>query len=158
GSRQASVTSWSRSASRRENAVPQEPPPTTTTFTSGASHEVDRDRNPFELEAVSQLVLDPVPVVARDQPGVVDEEGEPRRAGARLRAVEQVQALAAARGRLPCSTQLLQEAVQLGSGDAPRVLRVQLLDPVEQASDAAAGLRRDGDDPGPLAKLTLDPR
>ena len=34
GSRQASVTSCPRSARSRENAVPHDPPPTTTTLTS----------------------------------------------------------------------------------------------------------------------------
>src|SRR5207249_4645713 len=115
------------------------------------SHEVDRDRNPVELEAVSQLVLDPVPVVASDEPRIVDEEAEPRRAGARLCAVEQVQALSSARRRLTGRPQLIQEAVQLGSGDAPGVLRVELLDPVEEAGDAAPRLRGHGDNPGPLA-------
>ena len=44
-------------------------------------HEVDRDGDALDLEPLAQLVLDPVAVVARDQPRVVDEEAEARRAG-----------------------------------------------------------------------------
>ena len=40
---------------------------------------------PCELEARAQLVLDPVAVVARDEPRVVDEDAEPRRPRAGLR-------------------------------------------------------------------------
>src|SRR2546421_4394129 len=124
---------------------------------STAPHEVDRDGNPLEVEAVAELVLDPVTVVARDQAGIVDEEAEARRARANLRAVEQVQAAAVARGRLARLAQLGEEAVQLAGADAARVLLEELLDLVEQARDAATALRRGGDDGRPLAEPCLDP-
>src|SRR5438552_3436265 len=98
GSRQARVTECPRSRSSHANALPQEPAPTTTARISlGASHEIDRDGDSLHLEALPELVLDPVAEVARDQSRVVHEEAEARRADAGLRRVEHVQALARAR-------------------------------------------------------------
>src|SRR5947199_8889382 len=97
----------------RENAVPQEPAPTTRICTgvasqppSGAADEVDADRDAVEVEARPQLVLEPVAVVARDQARVVDEDAEARRSRRHLRAVEQIQPLASPRRRLPRLAQL----------------------------------------------------
>src|SRR5947208_1652682 len=56
-------------------------------------HEVDRDRYALEAELVAQPVLDPVPVVARDEARVVDDEPEARRARLDLSAVQEVEAL-----------------------------------------------------------------
>src|SRR5262249_25782572 len=126
--------------------------------TSRASHEIDRDGNPCEAETLADPVLDPVPVVARDQARVVDEEAEARRARGALRAVEEVQPLRAAGRRLARAAQLGQEAVQLRGRDAGGVAVEQLLDAVEQPLDPAAGLRRDDLDLGPLAELRLQPR
>ena len=67
GSRQASVTSWPWSRRRRANAVPHEPAADDDDSSFGALDEVDRDGNALELEALAQLVLDPVAVVARDE-------------------------------------------------------------------------------------------
>src|SRR5262245_26310273 len=110
-SRQASVTACPRSPSRRANTVPHDPPPTTTAFMilgrrSFALDEVDRHGDTFEVEALAQLVLDPVPVVARDEAGVVDEDAKPRRPRRHLRAVEQPQAAAALRRARPRLAQL----------------------------------------------------
>ena len=99
--------------SRRRRRRPSRPPP-----------EVDRHRHALELEALAQLVLDPVGVVAGDEARVVDGEAEARRPRGDLRAVEQVQALAAARRRLARLVQLAEEAVQLGRRDrGPRACR-----------------------------------
>src|SRR5919108_6050764 len=103
-------------------------------------HEVDRDRNSLQLEALAELVLDPVAVVARHQTGIVDEEAEARRPGANLRPVEQVQPSPVPGRRLARLAQLGEEAVQLGGWDPPRVLLELLLDPVEETVDPAAGL------------------
>src|SRR5581483_11197689 len=219
GSRQASVTSCPRSASRRAKAVPHAPAPITAALTpglpvdrklrfrhsagarhglwivetssrcrhtSGARHglwrtapaawrtwsgeskpggtarlraadEVDGDGNALELEPVPHLVLDPVRVVAGDEGRVVDEEAEARWAGRRLRPVEQVQAPAVARRRLPGRTQLAEGRVQRGRRHAARVLGEQLLDPVQEPGDAPAGRRRHGDDPRPLPQPVLEP-
>ena len=89
---------------------------------------------------------------------VVDEEAVARRADARLRAVEEVEPLAAPRRRLAVFAQLGEEAVELGRADPRRVLVVELRDSLEQARDAAAGLRRGGDDGRPLAQAALEPR
>ena len=124
-----------RSASRRANAVPHAPPPTTTAVHERAP-EVDRDRHALELEPLAQLVLDPVAVVARHEARVVDGEAEARRPRRDLRAVQQVQPACALRRRLARLLQLAEEAVQLGGRDAARVLVVELADLVEQARDA----------------------
>src|SRR5205814_3643979 len=111
--RQASVTSCPRSLSKPAKTVPQDPQPTTRAFTpvlsqspersEGTSrirgkcaafspaNEVDRHGHALQLEPLTQLILDPVAVVACDQAAVVDEEPEARRADAGLGAVEQVE-------------------------------------------------------------------
>src|SRR2546423_6664830 len=111
GSRQASVTAWPRSRSSVANAVPHDPPPTTTTFTTAPAplrlaDEVDRDRHALEVEALAQPVLHPVAVVARHQPRVVHVDAEARRARRHLCPVQEVQPLAVLRGRLPRLAQL----------------------------------------------------
>ena len=63
-----------------------------------------------------------------------------------------------ARRRLARLAELAEEAVQLAGRDARGVLVEERLDAVEHALDAAAGLRRDGDDRRPLAQLRLQPR
>ena len=85
--------------------------------------EVDRDRHPVEAKPFAQLVLDPVGVVARHEPRVVDVDADARRPGRDLHAVEEVQPLAPPRGRLPSLPQLAERAVQLRRRDPGRVLR-----------------------------------
>src|SRR5690242_276885 len=86
---------------------------------ASAGDEVDRDGHALELETLAHLVLDPVGVVARHQPAVVDREAEARRTGRDLRAVQQVQALAVLRRRLAPFAELRVASVQLGRR-APR--------------------------------------
>src|SRR3954454_11777455 len=156
GSRQASVTSWPRSRTSRANAVPHDPHPTTTTFTSRFLPKVDRDGDALELEAVAQLVLDPVRVVARDESRVVDEHADAWRAARDLRPVEHVQPAPSAAGRLARLAQDGERLVQLGRRDSRAVLLELRLDPVEQALDAAAALRGDGEDRRPLAQAPVE--
>src|SRR5262249_25129643 len=70
-------------------------------ITLRASHEIDRDGNPLQVEPLRETVLDPVAEVARDETRVVDEDAEPWGPGARLGHIEQVEALAVPRRRLP---------------------------------------------------------
>src|SRR2546421_12692697 len=86
--------------------------------TSRAPYEVDRHGYALEAEALAQLVLDPVAIVARDEPRIVDEDAEARRSRVDLRGVEQIQAPTVARRRLAAGTQILERAGQLGGGDA----------------------------------------
>src|SRR3954453_19340891 len=138
GSRQASVTSWPRSRTSRANAVPHDPHPTTTTFTSRFLPKVDRDGDALELEAVGQLVLDPVRVVARDESRVIDEHADARRAARDLRPVEHVQPAPSTAGRLSRPSQNAERLVQLGRRASRAVLVGGRSDPVEQGRDAAA--------------------
>src|SRR5712691_11153905 len=101
--------------------------------TSCALHEVDVDGYAVELEALAQLVLDPVRVVARDEARLVDEDPDPRRARLDLRPVQEVQAAACLRGRLAALAQFGEEVVELRRRDACSVLLEQLLHRVEQA-------------------------
>src|SRR5262245_18315243 len=111
----------------------------------GAAYEVDRDRHALEAEAPAQLVLDPVAVVAGDEPGIVDEEAEPRQPDADLSAVEEVEPAATRPARrLPRLAQLREGAVQLGRGDTRRVAGEGCGDPVEQLPETAARVRGDG--------------
>ena len=94
--RRAGARSRSPTTRRRRRPRSSRPPP-----------EVDRDRHALELEPLAQLVLDPVAVVAGDEARVVHREAEARRARRDLRAVEQVEALAAratAAGAPRCSS------------------------------------------------------
>src|SRR4029077_5101219 len=68
--------------------------------TSRAADEVDRHGHAVELEPLTQLVLDPVGVVARGEALIVDEDAEARRPLVDLRRVQHVQALAVLRRRL----------------------------------------------------------
>src|SRR5207237_140753 len=68
--------------------------------TSRAPYEVDRHGYALQAEALAQLVLDPVAIVARDEPRIVDEDSEARWPRVDLRGVEQIQAPAVARRRL----------------------------------------------------------
>src|SRR4051812_3323650 len=157
GSRHASVTSWSRCRRTQANAVPHEPPPTTTTFTQRSPwDEVDRHRDALELELLTQLILDPVGVIARHQAAVVDREAKTRRPRGHLRTVEEVEALAILHRGLAPRAEVGQEAVQLrrrGPGD---VLVELPLDHVEQPLDAPPGLRRDGDVRWTLSQPSLE--
>src|SRR3954463_10718647 len=122
--------------------------------TSGSFHEVDRDRHAVQVESLTQLVLDPVAVVARDEAGVVDEDADARRAHADLRAVEEVEPPPPARPARGLSrlAQPREGTVQLGRRE-PRDMPVEeLRDPVEEPLEAAAGVRRDGDERRPLAQ------
>src|SRR5579862_9604271 len=95
---------------------PTIPLPRPETASSGSFHEVDRDRDALQVEALAQPVLDPVAVVARDEARVVDEDAKARRPHADLGAVEEVEPAAARSARrLPRLAQLRQRAVQLGS-------------------------------------------
>src|SRR5438105_2050035 len=108
-------------------------------------------------EALAQPVLDPVAVVARDESRVVDEEAEPRGAYTGLRAVEEVEPPAARPARrLPGFAELGERAVQLGRRDPDGVPVEELGDPVEQALEAAAGVRRHGDERRPLAQAPAE--
>src|SRR2546429_8206441 len=71
-------------------------------------HEVDRHGDAFELEALTQLILDPIAVVARDVPPAVDGEAKTRRARVYLSAVEDPHR------RLAPLLELPQEAVEVG--------------------------------------------
>src|SRR2546429_9607110 len=107
GSRQASVTAWPRSRSSVANAVPHDPPPTTTTFTTAPAplrlaDEVDRDRHALEAEALAQPVLHPVAAVARHQPRVVHVDAEARRPRRPPGPGPEVQPRALPAGRLRC--------------------------------------------------------
>src|SRR5439155_26805034 len=124
------------------------------TFRS-AGNEVDRDRYALELEALAQLVLDPVAVVASDQGRVVDRETEARGSRGYLRSVEEVQAPTLARRGLAPLTELCQKTVELGRRDACGVLVVELFDRIEQPLDPAAGLRGHGDVRWTLAQPTF---
>ena len=151
----ARVTSSPRSASSREKPVPHDPPPTTTArFTSGGGSR-SRPARPRAVP-LAELVLDPVAVVARDEARVVHGEAEARRPRRDLGAVEQVEPLAAARGRLARLLQLAEEPVQLAGRDPAGVLVEELGDLVEHARDPAAGLRRGGDERRPLAEAALE--
>src|SRR5919204_3084882 len=130
--------------------------PRTTSLNSA-----ERNRSPpalLQLEAVSELVLDPVAVVACHEPRVVDEEAEARWPRTHLRAIEEVEAAAVARRRLPGLPQARKEAVQFRRGDPARVLVELLLDPVEQAGDPTPRLRGDGQDRRPLPQPLAEPR
>ena len=59
-------------------------------------HEVDRDGHALEPKALAKLVLDPVPVVARDQPAIVHEDAETGWPRAHLRPVQDVEPAPAA--------------------------------------------------------------
>ena len=80
-------------------------------------HEVDRRPAPFQLEALAQLVLDPVAVVARHQRPVVDED---RKRGGRLATCVPYRRFSR-RPAPPAAAafaQLRQHAVQLAGRDA----------------------------------------
>src|SRR4029079_13172251 len=122
------------------------PPPGRGTASSGSFHEVDRDRHAFEAEALTEPVLDPVAVVARHEPRIVDEGAKARRAHPDLRAVEEVEPAAArAARRLARLAQLREGAVQLRRRDPGDVPVEELGDAVEQPFESAPGVRRDGD-------------
>src|SRR5436190_14922661 len=72
------------------------------------SDEVDGDGHAFEPKAPAQLVLDPVGVVARDEPPVAHEEPEARGTRADLRPVEEIQPAPAPCRWLPRLAQLAQ--------------------------------------------------
>src|SRR5439155_21055657 len=118
--------------------------------------EVDRHGHALEPEVVADLVLDPVAVVAGDQTRVVDREAKAGWARGDLRPVEQIEALAVPRRRLPPFAQLGEESVELGRRDTRRVLVEQALDPVEQPLDATTGLRRHRHVRRPLAQAPLE--
>ena len=136
------------SRSRYANAVPHAPAPTTTARILRPAPEVDDDRDALEPEPLAQLVLDPVAVVAGDQPLVVDGEAEARRPRRDLRAVEEVQPAPPLdggwRASFSSAISLFRSAVEMRLG----VAVVQLGDLVEQPRDAAAGHRGDGDEVG----------
>src|SRR5262249_22195937 len=140
GSRASRRARARRAATRTPSPTPRLPrrPP------SCSPDEVDRHGHALELEALPELVLDPVAVVAGHETRIVHEEAETRRPLLHLRAVEEVQAPAVARRRLARLAQLGEEAVQLAGADARHMLLELLLDPVEQARDAAAGLGAHG--------------
>src|SRR5687768_11644857 len=98
---------------------------------------------------VTQAVLDPVAVVAGHQAGIVDVQSKTRRAHTHLRPVEEIEAPAVPTRARPLVAQLAEEAVQLRGGDPARVLRVELLDAIEQLADSSPGLGRNGDDRRP---------
>ena len=123
-----------------------------------SADEVDRHRHSGELEPLAQLVLDPVGVVAGDEARVVDVDPDARRARRDLGAVEQVQAPAALRRRLAGLAQLGERVVQRRRRDPAGVLLEERDDVVEQAVEAAAGLRRDRDHRRALAQPRLEPR
>src|SRR5579884_198197 len=149
--RQARTTSCPRSSSMRVNAVPHEPAPATKNLTSRSFHEVDRDRHAVEAEALAQPVLDPVAVVPRDEPRVVDEHAEARRTHPDLGAVKEVEPAAArAARRLSRLAQLRERAVQLGGRDPRGVTVEELGYAVEQPLEAASGMRRHRDEWWPL--------
>ena len=79
-----------RAAARRRRRVISRGPPRKSIATG----------TPSQLEPLAQLVLDPVAVVARDEPRVVDGEPEARRPRRDLCAVEEVEAPLALRRRL----------------------------------------------------------
>ena len=145
-------------AAGAQNAVPHAPA-ADDDDSHDRSPEVDRHRHALQLEPLAQLVLDPVGVVARDEAGIVDGEPEarrPRRRPARRRA--------GSAGARPSTAAARTPSARARNGSAPRsgsradVAVVQLLDLVEQARDAAAGLRRDRDEGGPLAQPALRAR
>src|SRR5437016_6638505 len=125
---------------------------------SSAPHEVDCHWYAFQFEPITQLVLDPVAVVARHETRIVHEKAEARRPLVDLRAVQKIESPPVPRGPFPFVAELAEEAVQLCRGYAGRVLRVLLLDLVEQPLHAAAGLRRDGDQRWALSKARLEAR
>src|SRR5207253_10043888 len=83
---------------RRERARTRSPTnrlPPRESASAGSCHEVDRDRDAVEAEALAQPVLDPVAVIACHEAGIVDGEAKARRAHPDLRAVEEVEPAAA---------------------------------------------------------------
>src|SRR5947199_10804595 len=114
--------------------------------TSRAADEVDRHGNAVKAEPLTQLVLDPVAVVARDQRLIVYEDAEAWRPFADLRRVEHVQPLAVLRRRLPLVAEVGERLVQLRRRHLGDVAVEELLDRVEQPVEAATGLCRDGDE------------
>src|SRR3954453_8951569 len=107
-------------------------PPHRRRSRSSSPHEVDRHGYSLELEALAELVLDPVAVIARHEAGIVDEKTEARRPCRHLRSVEQIEPAPAAGWGLARLAQLGQELVQLRGRDAGLVLLELDLDPVEQ--------------------------
>src|SRR3954451_15802991 len=79
---------------------------------------VDHERNAFEPVALAQPVLEEETVVAREQSAVRHLDREARWARLELGHVQQPQALAAHRRRLPRRLDVGHEAVELGGGNA----------------------------------------
>src|SRR3954462_9262643 len=79
-----------------------------------ALHEVDDERHAVQAVARAQAVLQEVRVVAGDAPARVDLDGEPRRVGADLRHVQQLEAVALLGRRLAGLDELAEEAVEVG--------------------------------------------
>src|SRR5204862_6885501 len=121
-------------------------------------HEVDRHGGTLELEPLTQAILDPVAVVARDERRIVDEEAKARRARLRLRPLQEIEPAAGARRRLPLLAQLGEEPGQLTRRAARDVLRELQLDLVEEPLHDAAGCRRDRDERRTLPQARLQAR
>src|SRR5215212_7546848 len=105
-----------------------------------ALDEVDDQRDPLQPPALAQAILDEVGVVARDALARVDLDREARRALARLRHVDELEAVVLLGRRLADLLDLGQEAVQLRRRDAAgrAVGERHRLD--QQALHVAAGL------------------
>ena len=147
-SRQASVTVVAVVDEEPRERRPPRPAADDDDVSLGAL-EVDRHRDALQLEARAQLVLDPVAVVARHEPRVVDEDAQPRRPRRRLRRVEELEPAPALAGRArPRLLELAERAVERGRRDPGRVLREQRLDVVEQPAEAATGRARRPRPPG----------
>ena len=82
-----------------------------------AIDEVDHERHSLEVVALAQAVLDEEPVVAHDQPAIVDVEAKARRAGLDLGRIEDPQSLAAHGRRRALGLDLRDEPVQVGRRD-----------------------------------------
>ena len=154
GSRAASATSCPRSARTRANAVPT--PRHRRRRRSRRLHEVDRHGHPLEVEAVAQLVLDPVAVVPGDQARVVDRRESA--AGARWSGCRRAGSAASRFGMGPGEPRSARRGIGSArrSGPVPCTCR-RAPRRVETAPDAALGHRRGGDDRRTLAQPQLEP-